>query len=521
MAGKGGEEQCTVSLNNHSQMRFDIAGESIFSQDIDDISKKWVKMIFLQPSTSYPDSYKIRNDKFGLLYKKLCAIQPDDGRMKIYQDQSLNKLMFFSEMRDLADVDEKNEFSVSLQEGKIFFNIYGISIYNQPVNESYKTIIQNGCEFFSLPGKSANELEKFIEKNIVSISKKIANYFLKHEKTLKKKDEKKGTDHEFLEMKYSGTNLTHKKKIYYFDMKRTYSERVICTPGEELKDEDQIEGTSKRLVQRNGRVVVFIPSRNLISRNWTDFDEGNNKYYRLLRETPTVISGLVVAKNKIVAPNAGEDLFDLLEKGTILKVSAFKDAAFDLKKLHNKDIYLTDIKIENMTLNKGSVNFIDINIVKKGMKYREVIFTGCNTTYGLVNNWDRKDPVTKEMVYDYSYLRTADNYALLLAMIVATTEDPLLQKAAMSPKVDIMHEIYPDDYPKDIYKHPGAINPESRSLFLAWICKNVKPEFHGIVKSLLTNPAEVAKNSPNCKDLADMLYFDDELKSEAKKNSFF
>lgn len=507
MAGKGGEEQCTVSLNNHDQMRFDIAGESIFSQDIDDISKKWVKMIFLQPSTSYPDSYKIRNDKFGLLYKKLCAIQPDDGRMKIYQDQSLNKLMFFSEMRDLADVDEKNEFSVSLQEGKIFFNIYGISIYTQPVNESYKTIIQDGCAFFSLSGKSADELEGFIEKTSRLRAKKIADYFKQHKEILDvKKNDARNQDKKFARAKYTGTHSKHRDRIYYFGTTEELPP-VLYVPGK--KPVEPKGGVSKLLFREDSRFLAFTPDFSGSS-YFNDFNPENNNNHEELKTTKTIIRGWVVDDNLIVVRNAGEDLFDLLNKGSLFNINLFYDAAFDLKSLHKKNIYVTDIKIENMVFNKQKqkVFLIDADgVINEGKEYIDIIYSPNYTTYDLVNNWAREDPLTKEMVYDYSYLRTADEYAFLLSIIIIITNDFELQVEVNDSKVDIMHQVYPDTCSKKIYKHPGAMNPENKSLFESWISNNVKPKFHRIVEDLLTNPAEVAKNSPNREHLADMLSF--------------
>lgn len=106
----------------------------------------------------------------------------------------------------------------------------------------------------------------------------------------------------------------------------------------------------------------------------------------------------------MISHNAGICLIDHLNNNAPLPQSVFKIAVNELKKLHEIQGYLRDIKPANMAYDGKQVNFIDVDDRIKAHEItkisapvfkiygKEVIYTPKYITQGLVNNIYESNP---------------------------------------------------------------------------------------------------------------------------------
>lgn len=430
-----------------------------------------------------------KREKVNELYQKLH--NNDSDPILSCRNYSVNKLITFSKIRDLADFNKQDQFTVLVQDGKMDFLISGFSIYHQSISNFASRFIRCKCLFFDQTMREKEQLEILLKADKELAASKIQNFFRAHKRILegkKKKAIRKGK--EFAITKYK--NKEGIKKKYYFHVNNEYP--VVYSSG--IKTDLSLVGSYKHVHTMDDRFVELVPNYN--HEKGADFNRRNNIYYKELMSTKTVISGLVVDKDVIIARNAGEDLYDLvINKHQKIDIKAFREAMQDLKNLHQKGIYLVDIKIENMAYdkNKNRINLIDVeNRVRRGEKFKGIIYSEDSATNGLLRGYTRINQEGKK-TYDYGILRAWDEYAFLLAMIACTSKNYFLYEMVMKPDVDINGGRY-----------PGAMNHLNKNLFNQWISLNVQSKFCLDIERLLTNPAKFCFEKPDHSYLADMFF---------------
>lgn len=236
----------------------------------------------------------------------------------------------------------------------------------------------------------------------------------------------------------------------------------------------------------------------------------NKKYndYNDLTGTSTVIPGIAVDSETIISRFGGDNLGDYLQKKNFINPAHFENSVKDLKTLHKKNTYLTDIKTENLTYDGKNVNFIDVdNRVKIDPAKSNIIkphMTPCFTTTKLLRIL--KPDAFGGLSHSFSftpdeaaakkpYLKVCDEYAFLLSMIEATTRKSASKIAFNAVPVENIDQIN------------GIMNDKNERYFLNWIQKHVKSKFHLNVESILRDPHEYAEKSSNPPYLSDMLLF--------------
>ncbi|WP_342221648.1 hypothetical protein [Candidatus Fukatsuia endosymbiont of Tuberolachnus salignus] len=507
MATNDKKDKCTVFLNNHGGIIFYINGKSIFSQVIDNTSHAIILNIFLEHNLSIPnsDSYLIKDanklEEFNLLYNKLH--KKNENKFKIVTFRNICNVMIFSQIRDLAPHNKKDKFMVSVREGKMVFSISGVSIHTESISEHSSQFIQNSLLGFNQTMLDTEELIIPIKK---IMDEKIRNYFIPYGKRLVEiKNHAINTMKEFVKLVYAGTYLKHEGIIYYYDVEKKYCKSVIYAPGTE--PESKLTGKSKQVKKMDHRFVTLIPnleSQDNLPDNSSDlghfneFKHENNKYYNELSELNAIIDGLVVDHGLIIMRNAGDNLYRLIfDDKIIIGIMSFTNVLFELKKLHTNGIYITDIKLGNLTYDEKSeeVRMIDVqNRVRKGEKHKKIGHTNRYVTVQVYSYCtERVDPNSEEMHdSNYHYLRVADEYAILICMMQSTTGDRVFR----SPSPSNVGEKW---------NHHGIMNYKNQDIISDWIDHYVQLEFREHVKKFLTNPAKAADESPDRKYLADML----------------
>ncbi|ATW34366.1 MULTISPECIES: BUD32 family EKC/KEOPS complex subunit [Candidatus Williamhamiltonella] len=298
---------------------------------------------------------------------------------------------------------------------------------------------------------------------------------------------------------YGGTKPEHNGRTYYFQ-KNNQNDilRGMYSPTE--YPDSPMEGTFKDVTTIDKNFVQLKFKGNLFGREINNNDD--------LEGTSTVIPGIAVDSDIMIARFGGDNLSDYLQKKNFINPDHFENAVKDLGTLHKKNTYLTDIKIENLAYDGKNVNFIDIeNRVKIDPTKPKIIkphmTPGCTTTkllrvlrpdaFGGLSHSFSFTP--DEAAAKKPYLKVCDEYAFLLAMIEATTRKSKFQIAFDAVPI------------KKIDQINGIMNHKNEPYFRKWIKKHVKPEFHSNVASILKDPHEYAEKSSNPPYLSDMLLF--------------
>lgn len=359
---------------------------------------------------------------------------------------------------------------------------------------------------------------------------KIERYYMSFKRNLREIESK---NEEFTKMVYNGSEKNINGRVYYFS--RNYLPAYKPTKSCEI--DSNKKGGFKHVISEDPIFVALAPNNPRKKFNTVnDFSK--------LTGLKTIKFGLAVSSELIIARNAGDDLFKYLSKNTNLPLLAFKNAVNDLKQLHERGVFLRDIKLQNLTYDydRKQVNFIDVDdrlgVHKKSDSFiplfhtygHEVIFTPKYITLGLINNIYTNDAGEFKLIHkDITQpLKVADEYAFLMIMIATTTDDVALKAEMAEPKTDIVGKVKISNIENMIYNevnsdglkelkdlrskvkgeyiNPGAMNSKNKEFFTKWISENIKPENINSINLLLTNPAKYAKKTPNI-HLADMLLF--------------
>lgn len=280
------------------------------------------------------------------------------------------------------------------------------------------------------------------------------------------------------------------KRIYYIDRDNT-----VIYRGHPIQHGRQ--GTWK--LHRYGNLrgdnkesyIGLIPKKQ-------DFTTQKNKDGADIRKLhlSAVVVNRVVEDDLMIAPYAGEDI-----NNSFVPLAAFLPALSDLETLHQHHIYLRDIKLDNMAFDKnkgtsGQVNLIDIDNRVHSSPDQPFIekpfYTPRYITQGLIDGAYFLGQYNQYI--QASYLRTADEYAFLLCLIEATTEDADLHRAITHPKIDLAGGPY-----------PGVRNNTNDATFDAWITTYIEPTYVPAIKALLTDPATFSQLHPDHPSLMTML----------------
>lgn len=304
-------------------------------------------------------------------------------------------------------------------------------------------------------------------------------------------------------------------------------EDAARTGGTEMRGQS---GACKQLVDRDGDFVALNPM-------------DGKPLFDVSKPPPPLPDGLrslvlstVINDTLMIARNAGPDLFDHAKAGNVLTLEAFRIAVCELQQLHTfrDGRFLRDIKPENLTFRfkpshltfklkpgdppyEAFVHFIDVEddlICGRELRWlhgNQVRGTAALLTWGLKHGLyvGRSD-------YRRHFARTADEYAMLLSIIFATTPwSAPLSAAALCADLPPGAVAQPG--------HRGAMRPENAALFEPWLARHVRPAFVARARQLLRHPASVAfgdaagegYGQPTHVPLAQMLQFSDSVAQDA------
>ncbi|MBW3517131.1 hypothetical protein KO537_20805 [Shewanella sp. NKUCC01_JLK] len=260
-------------------------------------------------------------------------------------------------------------------------------------------------------------------------------------------------------------SLTNAKagRSYFYNAQ---AELVAKTP---TKFNPAGKGTYKQLVRQDSQFV------QLHIHNDT-FDIDKNKYNQLamnqLRSHPSICPSIYVNDSTMIAHNGGIEVAQLIEQGDKIPLIHFKSLLEDLCSLHSKEIFLHDIKPENLTYKGSHVYHIDVeNLVAPDYNHGEngIVYTPEYTTVLLMNAISNEDPLADQ---------NQDNYAILLSMIEATSGD-------FFPNTPVVNtQRFYGLLGKDLIRAQG------------WIQEHIKPEYQATAGALLQCPGTNSDLTP-------------------------
>lgn len=375
----------------------------------------------------------------------------------------------------LPIIDQKNKIQGKFQKNPLTLSKKIIKVCERNYSES------------NAPKNHLNKENDINRKEVVAANK-IKHCFRDHlEKLEKMESEGLYTNKGFIKTTYNGDNKSIHGREYYHSRNKDYP--IVYKPSEIPSGEEK--GSFKIVTRKDDRFVALEPV-DISDR----FETDNN--FNDIKDIRSMKTGLAVSTKLIIACNAGKNVFDCINDGDAIPDSAFKNAANDLKTLHQRHGYLRDIKPENTAYDGKQVNFIDVDdriSRDSGEGPRElslkchgadVVYTKKYITSELINGiYDNECNLLNNKKIE-NYLKSADEHAFLLTFIAATTESHTL-------RFDIL----------------DAGNKKLRSNkyeLTKWIVINIRPEHIHKASLLLFSPDSHAILGNNLY-LADMLQF--------------
>lgn len=275
---------------------------------------------------------------------------------------------------------------------------------------------------------------------------------------------------------------------YYFDkdgiapaVRRPMGKKSECSVDESIKGaEKQLTAKEKNFVE-----LVSLKKRGFSKRKSRKFIE----IARHLAPYSSCRSGVQIDGRTLLAQSGGKDMKAMMKAHPDggYRINDFKQSCADLKNMHQRHIFLRDIKAENMTvrtLNSGTkqVMFIDTDeaAVPTLNNYAEKSYTASMTTQGIIEG---------QMRGDLSVIRAGDNYAKLLLMTEATH-----RIFRGYPKLDGPGVVDEDG----VWHHTGSyqifrdtkLTAQNYSSYKDWVDEYIKPEYRTSVMRFLLNPAK-------------------------------
>lgn len=321
--------------------------------------------------------------------------------------------------------------------------------------------------------------ENDINRKEVVAANKIKHCFRDHlEKLEKMESEGLYTNKGFIKTTYNGDNKLIHGREYYHSRNKDYP--IVYKPSEIPSGEEK--GSFKIVTRKDDRFVALEPV-DISDRFETDNDFNDIKDIRSMK------TGLAVSTKLIIAHNAGKPVFDCISGGDTIPDSAFKNAANDLKTLHQRNGYLRDIKPENTAYDGKQVNFIDVDdrisinthgnhsTVKFKTHGEPCIYTDNYITGNLLYKiYDENSRVANNKDVA-KYLKAADEYAFLLTIIGATTKYRTLRESFISPTKA---------------RNPRKLGFMNKNYIHEWVDQHVKSQHRDRVHLLLSAPDKYA-----------------------------
>ncbi|CNF26883.1 hypothetical protein [Yersinia mollaretii] len=375
------------------------------------------------------------------------------------------------------------------QKNRIQGNLYKKSLL---LSEKITKIRERNNFELNAPKNHLNKDNDINRKEVVAANK-IKHCFRDHlEKLEKMESEGLYTNKGFIKTTYNGDNKSIHGREYYHCRNKDHP--IVYKPSEIPSG---VENGSFKIVTRKDDRFIALEPVDINDRFQTD----NN--FNDIKDIRSMKTGLAVSTKLIIACNAGKNVFDCINYGDAIPDSAFKNAANDLKTLHQRNGYLRDIKPENTAYDGKQVNFIDVDdriskdTDQQDLKFKlhgeQAICTRNYITEKLLGGiYDKNDRISNNKDVA-KYLKAADEYAFLLTIIAATTKSKKLRKAIISPTSD---------------RNTRKLGLLNKLYLREWVDQHVKSQHRDRVRLLFSAPDEYAVPN-NDIYLSDVLKFSD------------
>ncbi|NOH72944.1 hypothetical protein F0225_16620 [Vibrio pectenicida] len=257
-------------------------------------------------------------------------------------------------------------------------------------------------------------------------------------------------------------------RTYYFDPKNKNTH--LRTPDHSVKFGNA--GTFKTVTHSDPSFIQLSnPSISL------DAAKDENKLADELSQFSSVCQSRYVEDKTVLARNGGSEIAELRRKyNKKLPLDSFRLACEDLSAMHHSDIYMRDIKPENMVIKDGIAKHIDLDFVTtpKGGTYpfEQVCGTPYMVTRGLIKERESGD---KERIK--GALKSGDQFAMLQTIMYATGSS------------QVNYQVRRHD---GVAKMGITITNAHRQ----WVTDNVLPSHRADVLRFLANPTASPLSAP-------------------------
>ena len=278
-------------------------------------------------------------------------------------------------------------------------------------------------------------------------------------------------------------NLTASGRFYVVESRT--GNKVFCDTQEKLPPiwrpvnrvtaTDERSGSEKKVVAEDGRYVELKSHK---PRKFASCKEKFDKIAEALSPFKTCCASRLLDGDTVIALKGGnQDLYEYSKRHRV-PIKAFKPALVDLQRMHEQDIYLRDIKSENLTIRDGIVLFIDTD----------------EAAIPALNNYDEsKDRKGESPKYTPTLLtseilsgrkaghkgilRIGDDYAMLLTIIETNSNDKKLQSITQAPAGN-----------SHFMPNTTLFNSGNTRKLQQWVQINIKDGYQQQVIGFLQNP---------------------------------
>ena len=249
---------------------------------------------------------------------------------------------------------------------------------------------------------------------------------------------------------------------YFFDPKRKLP--PYRTPKDKLDEKWQDKGGYKKLIAEDDNFVALemFPSHELSTQQQMDM----NTIARALTKYTSFSPCIAISDSLLIAKNEGICLNLHLRADKEITIFPFESICKDLADAHKNLIFHRDISLENITIFKNTLKLIDTEDFALSELNNYSLLCG-KQQYATVGLMHGKMQGRKEM------LRAADDYALLVTMMLATTADIKL--------------------PETNQRHPIPINSiyYGQSLKVcSWLKVAIKANYYSCVLDFVKSPSK-------------------------------
>ncbi len=378
--------------------------------------------------------------------------------------------------------------------------------------------------------KSRNEALKNKVPNEYGIIEARPNYLMLNEN----KDEITENPHNFtLEKITYSKNLTltkikeiQPKRYYHYNNSSNKLNFVGVEPRHgliKLKREVILSQEQKSYLTGAVKTPFCHNQRHIIlTRNSEDTEEEksaaiaqNNFFTNRLSRYQSIIPAYRLDKERYLAVHAGEELDTVVKS---IKPESFHSLLSDLKKLRQKNIYIPDIKLNNIMYKningKDCISLIDVDEASVH-PLSPIMPINLNYPAFFVSDHLARD------ITDEAYYYCMQNFVMLLMMYQADTKQ--YDEETLSKNYQLLMDIIRYDDPDDedhqdkqadIYETSKALSFTQAYLtgFNAWVDKHVKANYREKVKLAIAEPSQHKLSA----DLVDIFDFSTSTHADAE-----